>query len=134
MNFNVFLVEDDEVDVINVKRAFEVLQLTNPLYVARNGLEALEMLNNKAIPSPVLTLLDINMPRMGGLEFLKLVRDNRDWHSLPTVILTTSDYDKDISEAYNLNAAGYIVKPFTFEGMRDVISRIHMYWSINELP
>lgn len=117
---NVLLVEDDEVDVMNVKRAFKKKNITNPLYVASNGLEALQMLrgqngNSSKIPlTRRIILLDLNMPRMGGLEFLHELRADSNLKSIPAIILTTSDEDRDRVEAYNLNVAGYLLKPVAF--------------------
>jgi len=110
---NVLLVEDDEVDVMNVQRAFKRHRIDNPLYVANNGLDALNMLrgnDSTAVPRHRrLVLLDINMPKMNGLEFLQELRRDESLKSTPVVVLTTSDADRDRLEAYRLNIAGYIL-------------------------
>ena len=117
---NILLVEDDEVDVMNVKRAFKKYKITNPLYIAGNGIEALAMLRSPDGQSPQvpetrrLILLDLNMPKMNGLEFLHEIREDEELKRTPVIVLTTSDEDKDRIEAYNLNVAGYILKPVTF--------------------
>lgn len=135
---NVLLVEDDEVDVMNVKRAFKKNNITNPLYIASNGIEALEMLRSKdenAVPfSRRLILLDLNMPRMGGIEFLKQLRADAKLRMTPVIVLTTSNQDKDRVEAYDLNVAGYILKPVTFSNFADVMSTLHKYWALCEMP
>ncbi|NJR66402.1 MAG: response regulator [Leptolyngbyaceae cyanobacterium CRU_2_3] len=135
---NVLLVEDDEVDVMNVERAFKRNNITNPLYVAPNGIEALKMLRNegeKTIPSSRrLILLDLNMPKMGGIEFLHELRADARLRMTPVIVLTTSNQDKDRVEAYNLNVAGYILKPVTFSNFAETMSTLNKYWSLCEMP
>ncbi|KKD39133.1 MAG: response regulator [Limnoraphis robusta] len=137
---NILLVEDDEVDVMNVKRAFKKNNISNPLYVAGNGIEALEMLRSQEGCLPIvpeerrLILLDLNMPKMGGLEFLKELRSDRKLKATPVIVLTTSDEDRDLLEAYNLNIAGYILKPVTFTKFASVIVTLNTYWTLCEFP
>jgi CheY-like chemotaxis protein len=132
---HILLVDDDEVDIINVQRAFKKNNILNPLYIARDGLEALEMLRDEAIPSPRrIVLLDLNMPRMSGLEFLRAVREDPQLRTLTVIVLTTSDDDRDKMEAYHLNIAGYILKPVTFSSFVEAIATLNKYWSISELP
>ena len=136
---NILLVEDDEVDVMNVKRAFKKNNITNPLYIAGNGLEALSLLrsqNGKPAVVPTkrrLILLDLNMPKMNGLEFLHELRADPELKSIPVIVLTTSDEDKDKIEAYQLNVAGYILKPVTFSKFADVITTLNNYWTLCEM-
>lgn len=132
---NVLLVEDDEVDVMTVKRAFEKNHITNPLFVASDGVEALEKLRNSEMPTARrLVLLDLNMPRMSGIEFLRELRKDPELASTPVVVLTTSNDDQDKVEAYDLNVAGYILKPVTFSSFCDVMVALNKYWSLVELP
>jgi CheY-like chemotaxis protein len=132
---NILLVEDDEVDVMNVRRAFQKSNITNPLFVAGNGLEAIELLRSGKIPTDRrLVLLDLNMPRMNGLEFLKAVRSDPELHSIPVVVLTTSNDDRDKVEAYNFNVAGYLLKPVTFINFVEVMAALNKYWMLVELP
>jgi CheY-like chemotaxis protein len=133
---HILLVDDDDVDVMNVKRAFKRNNIVNPLYVASDGIEALDMLRDKrAIPGERrLILLDLNMPRMNGLEFLRTLRDDPQLRSLTVVVLTTSDDERDKVEAYNLNVAGYILKPVTFSAFIEAMATLNKYWSINEFP
>lgn len=137
---NILLVEDDEVDVMNVKRAFKKNNITNPLYIAGNGLEALKMLRGESGKPPTvpanrrLILLDLNMPKMGGIEFLHELRADPDLRSTPVVVLTTSDQDQDRVEAYNLNVAGYLLKPVTFNTFADLMVALNRYWALCELP
>lgn len=132
---NILLVEDDEVDVMNVKRAFEKNHITNPLFVAENGIEALKALRAATIPKGRrLVLLDLNMPRMNGIEFLRELRQDSELASTPVVVLTTSNNDRDKVEAYNLNVAGYLVKPVTFSSFCEVMVTLNKYWSLVEMP
>jgi CheY-like chemotaxis protein len=132
---NILLVEDDELDVMNVRRAFNKNNIANPLYTAGNGQEALEMLRGDAIPSERrLILLDLNMPRMGGIEFLKTLRADPKLQPTTVVVLTTSDEERDRVQAYNLNVAGYILKPVTLPAFVDLMATLNKYWSVNELP
>ena len=137
---NILLVEDDEVDVMNVKRAFKKYKITNPLYIAGNGIEALEMLRSQNNQSPTipesrrLILLDLNMPKMNGIEFLNEIRNDDNLKRTPVIVLTTSDEDKDRIEAYNLNVAGYILKPVTFSNFAEVMITLNKYWTLCEMP
>jgi CheY-like chemotaxis protein len=135
---HILLVDDDEVDVMNVQRAFKKNNIINPLYVANNGLEALALLRGQgaaAIPGPRrLILLDLNMPKMNGLEFLRAIREDPELRPLTVVVLTTSDDERDRIEAYNLNVAGYILKPVTFTAFVEAMATLNKYWTINEFP
>lgn len=137
---HILLVEDDEVDVMNVRRAFKKNNIVNPIYIAGNGLEALAILRGEAKIEPVmpqsrrLVLLDLNMPKMNGIEFLRKLRMDEKLRSLPVIVLTTSNEDKDKVEAYNLNVAGYILKPVTFSNFVEVMSTLNKYWMLNEIP
>jgi CheY-like chemotaxis protein len=132
---NILLVEDDELDVMNVQRAFKKNNVVNPLYTAGNGLDALAMLRGDAIPKDRrLILLDLNMPRMGGIEFLKELRADPDLKATTVVVLTTSDEERDKVKAYDLNVAGYILKPVTLAAFIEIMATLNKYWSVNELP
>jgi CheY-like chemotaxis protein len=137
---NILLVEDDEVDVMNVKRAFKKVNINNPLYVATNGIEALAMLGSKNGEPPEvpverrLILLDLNMPKMGGIEFLQKLRSDPQLKPTPVVVMTTSNQDKDRVEAYNLNVAGYILKPVTFANFIELMATLNKYWTLCEMP
>lgn len=137
---NILLVEDDEVDIMNVKRAFKKSNISNPLYIASNGLEALEMLRSKDGKMPAvpfnrrLILLDLNMPKMGGIEFLHELRADPELKMTPVIVLTTSNQDRDRVEAYQLNVAGYILKPVTFNNFAEAITTLNKYWMLCEMP
>lgn len=134
---HILLVEDDEVDIRNVERAFKKNNISNPLHIARNGLEALNMLkgNNgveKLDPTPKVILLDLNMPKMGGLEFLQTIRKDPDLKTTSVFVMTTSDEESDKFAAYNLNVAGYILKPLSFERFVKAVSILNHYWTLCE--
>lgn len=137
---NILLVEDDEVDVMNVRRAFKKINITNPVYVATNGIEALSMLRSSNGEPPQvptarrLILLDLNMPKMGGIEFLVELRSDPELKPTPVVVMTTSNQDQDRVEAYNLNVAGYILKPVTFTNFVELMATLNNYWTLCEMP
>jgi CheY-like chemotaxis protein len=132
---NILLVDDDEVDVMTVRRAFQKANITNPLYVARNGVEALALLRGGAVPaSRRIVLLDLNMPRMNGIEFLREVRNDPELQSITVIVLTTSNEDKDRVDAFQLGVAGYLVKPVTFATFAEVMATLNKYWTLQELP
>lgn len=135
---NLLLVDDDEVDVMNVQRAFKKNNIANPLYVASNGLEALDILRGQGeqkIPSQRrLILLDLNMPKMGGIEFLRELRADPELKVIPVIVLTTSNEDSDKVDAYNLNVAGYILKPVTFSKFVETMAALNKYWMLSEMP
>jgi CheY-like chemotaxis protein len=132
---NILLVEDDEVDVMNVRRAFLKNNIVNPLWEAGDGVEGLQMLRENEIPRERrLVLLDLNMPRMNGIEFLTELRADPDLASTPVVVLTTSDDERDRVDAYHLNVAGYILKPLTFGSFVEAMARLDRYWSLVEMP
>jgi CheY-like chemotaxis protein len=132
---NILLVEDDEVDVMNVRRAFQKNRITNPLFVATNGVDALEQLRGGVIPRDRrIILLDLNMPRMNGIEFLKEIRQDPELNLTPVIVLTTSNDERDRIEAYNLNVAGYLLKPVTFSNFCEVMAALNKYWALVELP
>lgn len=136
---NILLVEDDEVDVMNVQRALKKNASDSTLYRAANGIEALAMLRTDSHITTedngrLLILLDLNMPKMGGLEFLKQLRADATLSKLPVVILTTSMQDSDLATAYQYNVAGYLIKPITFSNFVEMIDVLTRYWSMSELP
>ncbi len=131
---NILVVDDDQVDVMNVTRAFKKMSITNSLYEAPNGVEALKMLRSGAVPlERRLVLLDINMPRMSGIEFLQEVRKDPVLKSLSVIVLTTSNADRDRFEAYSLNVAGYLVKPVSFIDFVELMEALNRFWTLVEL-
>lgn len=132
---HILLVEDDEVDVMTAKRCFEQTHISNPLYVAGDGLEALEKLRSGEVPNGRrLVLLDLNMPRMNGIEFLRELRADPTLRATPVVVLTTSAAEQDKFDTYDLNIAGYLVKPVKFSTFSELIVTLNKYWSLVELP
>lgn len=132
---NILLVEDDEVDVMNVKRAFKKNNIYNPLWVAKDGIEGLEMLRGTEVPRERrLVLLDLNMPRMNGIEFLRELRSDPELRLIPVVVLSTSDDERDRVEAYGLNVAGYILKPVTLVNFVEAMATLNKYWTLVEMP
>jgi CheY-like chemotaxis protein len=132
---NIFLVEDDELDVMNVQRSFADNSEICRVYVASDGVEALDMLHSGAVPlDRLIMLVDLNMPRMNGIELLRALRSDPALKSIPVVILSTSDDERDKRNAYHLNVAGYVIKPITLERHVECIKIIKLYWSMVEFP
>ena len=131
----VLLVEDDDVDVMAIRRVFRDLGITNRLEVACDGADALALLREpRRLQRPDVVLLDLNLPRMSGLEFLAAVRDDDDLKPLIVFVLTTSATDEDKCSAYDKNVAGYIVKSEVSAGMLSIVHMLRRYWKIVELP
>jgi CheY-like chemotaxis protein len=132
---NVVLVEDDELDVMNVQRAFEKANIQVPLFRAADGVEALDLLRGASIPAARrLVLLDLNLPRMNGIEFLRELRADKELRRTPVVVLTTSDHAQDKLDAFDLNVAGYLLKPAAFGNFVDLMSALERYWTRAEMP
>ncbi|PYR57390.1 MAG: two-component system response regulator [Acidobacteria bacterium] len=132
---NILLVEDDQVDVMNVRRAFDKNRIANPLFVAGDGAEGLAMLRSGQVPRDRrIVLLDLNMPRMTGIEFMRELRADAALQHTPVVVLTTSNDERDKIEAYNLNVAGYLLKPITFINFIELMAALNTYWTLVELP
>jgi CheY-like chemotaxis protein len=135
---NLLLVDDDEVDVQGLKRAFTKSRIGNPITVARDGIEALEHLRGengrKKLVKPFLILLDINMPRMSGLEFLDIIREDPDLKSAIVFMITTSKDEEDKTRAYGQNVAGYIVKQDPANTFMEAVMLLEHYWKVVEFP
>ena len=130
----ILLAEDDGVDAMTVKRAFSELKVNNELIRVTNGEEALEYLKTHADKKPCVILLDLNMPRMNGIEFLKVAKADDELRQIPVVVLTTSRDDRDKVESFKLSVAGYIVKPVDYKKFVDAVKVLNLYWSLSELP
>ena len=130
----ILLVEDDSLSAIIAMRAFNDLKVPNPVVHSRNGKEALEYLRDNSNRKPDIILLDLNMPEVDGFEFLKMIKGDSVLRSIPVVILTTSDDELDIAEGFDLNAAGYMIKPVDYEHFLEMIRTIILYWSCSDLP
>jgi CheY-like chemotaxis protein len=131
---HILLVEDDEVDVMNVQRAFRKNNITNPLHITHNGVEALALLRSGDIPMAPIIILDINMPRMNGIEFLQELRQDPKLNRLSVFVMTTSNEDSDKIKAYKLNVAGYILKPLSFEKFLSAVATLDKYWKLCVRP
>ena len=127
------LVEDDDVDAITLERTFKKLKIANTLVRACDGLEALEILKAGSISSPFIILLDLQMPRMNGLEFLETIRKDPKYASSIVVVLTTSKADEDMISSYKYNIAGYFLKSATAEFL-DVVTLLDAYWKVVHFP
>ena len=130
----ILLVEDDEVDTMTVQRAFKDLKVTNELVHRINGEEALKYLRAEDSQMPCVVLLDLNMPKMNGVEFLKIAKNDKKLKKVPVVVLTTSKEEHDIVESFELSVAGYIVKPVDYKRFVEAIRAIDLYWTLSELP
>ena len=130
---NILLVEDNEVDVEAVKRAFAKQRIANPIHVASDGVQALELLRGDFL-RPFLIILDINLPRMNGIEFLQEVRKDPELKDSVVFVLTTSKRDEDKVASYDLNVAGYMVKEAVGKDFMRLTDMLGSYWRIVELP
>ena len=133
-NKPILLVEDDQVDAMTVRRAFKELHVTNLLVHVENGEEALDHLRDSASERPCIILLDLNMPKMGGIEFLQVVKHDESLKAIPAVVLTTSDEQQDKVESFNLGVAGYMAKPVDYQHFVEVMRSINTYWTLSEMP
>ncbi|SIS40935.1 response regulator [Neptunomonas antarctica] len=129
-----FLIEDDDVDAMSISRAFNKLRIGNPIVRAKDGLEALEMLQQGDIKKPFIILLDLQMPRMNGLEFIEAVRKEPDFEDSIIFVLTTSRSEDEMMQAYHQQIAGYFLKESSGEGILDVVAVLNGYWKIAYLP
>lgn len=131
---NILLVEDDEIDVMNVRRAFERAGIAAGLWTAADGVEAMAALRGEDFPrARRLVLLDLNLPRMSGGEFLRALRADAALAPTPVVVLTTSDAQRDREHAFRHNVAGYLVKPTRFADFMELMTALDRFWSLSEL-
>ena len=128
----VLLVEDNLIEIMKMNRTISLLKLKHTIHESKNGEEALKFLENKE-NMPDIILLDLNMPKISGLEFLKIIKANDDLKHIPTIILTTSSNQKDLLECYRTGMSGYVLKPLKYEDYVKKIETVLAYWSVNEL-
>lgn len=130
----ILLVEDDTVDAMAVKKAFEYLHIKNKLIHVTNGEDALEYLHNKDNARPQIILLDLNMPRISGVEFMEIVKADGVLKKIPVIILTTSKAEQDRVKTFELGVAGYIMKPMDHSNFIEMMDKIHQYWELTLFP
>jgi CheY-like chemotaxis protein len=130
----ILLVEDDQVDVMTVKRALKEINVTNPVINQENGEEALKYLRDPASERPCIILLDLNMPIMNGIEFLHIVKQDALLKRIPVVVLTTSEEQPDKIKSFDLGVAGYMAKPVDYRQFVELMRTLDAYWTISEVP
>ena len=130
----IMLVEDDSVDAMTVKRALKDLKVTNELVCQCNGEEALNYLRADGNHKPCVMLLDLNMPKMNGIELLKIIKADSILRQIPVIVLTTSKDERDKVESFQFSVAGYIVKPTDYKKFLDAMRTVNLYWTLSELP
>jgi CheY-like chemotaxis protein len=131
---SLLIVDDDDIDAIALERALRKLRLLNSVFRARDGREALELLRGRIVPAPYIILLDLNMPRMNGLEFLEALRTDPRLTHVVVFVLTTSKSDEDLVAAYRKHVAGYVFKQHMDRDFLEVMGLIEHYWRLVELP
>lgn len=129
-----FLVEDDDIDAMSIKREFKRRKIANPVVRAKDGVEAFDMLNTGQINRPYVILLDLQMPRMNGLEFLTKLRADDSFKNSVVFVLTTSQDEQDIFKSYELNVAGYFIKDEVGQGFIGIVDILDGYWKVVHLP
>lgn len=129
----ILLVEDDKVDAMTVKRALDEIKVTNRLDIAGNGEEALSYLRDPENKKPCVILLDLNMPKMNGIEFLRIAKQDKRLRRIPVVVLTTSEEEQDRINSFDLGVAGYMIKPVDYQKFVEVIKTIDLYWTLSRL-
>jgi len=130
----ILLIEDDNVDAMAIKRTFDELEVTNEVVHLTDGERAMEYLKNDANKKPSIILLDLNMPKMNGIEFLKIIKADDSLKLIPVVILTVSRQHSDILKGFELGTAGYIVKPTKCDDIKKILETVDCYWTLSELP
>ncbi|CAM3566837.1 response regulator [Zobellia roscoffensis] len=129
---DILLIEDDAIEVMKLQRTVKKLELKHNIIETKNGEDALEILKS-GNRLPDIILLDLNMPRMNGIEFLSILRADDVLKYLPTVILTTSENRADLLECYKIGVAGYVIKPLKYEEYESKLHKVLQYWDINQL-
>jgi len=130
----ILLLEDDTVDAMAVKRALKDLHVSNPLVRVANGEEALVYLRDDSKEKPCVILLDLNMPKMNGIEFLKVAKADEKLKRIPAIVLTTSKDDQDRVGTFKLSIAGFVVKPVDYIKFVEAMRIINLYWTLSEQP
>jgi CheY-like chemotaxis protein len=131
-SLNILLIEDDIIEVMKLKRVISSLQLSHKIIEAENGEEALKLLEQKD-KRPDIILLDLNMPKLSGIDFLSILKKSEDLKCIPTIVLSTSNTPNDIVKCYKTGISGYVIKPLKYEDYVSNIEKLLAYWSINEI-
>jgi CheY-like chemotaxis protein len=128
------LIEDDDIDAMMIQRSFLKQRISNRIVRAYDGIEALELLRENKVSRPLIILLDLQMPRMGGIEFLKELRADENLAEIVVFVLTTSQSEEDMLSSYRQNIAGYFVKGKSGEQFLEIINILDSYWKVVRLP
>ena len=131
---SILIVEDDEVDIMAIRRALKKANVANSIHIAKDGIEALQKLRSKEIPSPYIVLMDLNMPRMNGVDCMKEIRTDKNLKQTVIFALSTSNDEKDKLSAYDCNVAGYIVKSDIGDEFEIAMRMLNQYLIVVELP
>lgn len=131
-SLSILFIEDDVVESMKIDRVIKKLDLPHILQKAVNGEEALEILNKK-VNLPDIILLDLNMPKMNGIEFLSILKKDEALRHIPTIILTTSNNQRDLLECYKIGVSGYVIKPLKYDEYINKIEKVLSYWAVNNL-
>ncbi len=133
-NDSLLLIEDNLIDVMNLKRGLKDIGAKNPLYVCNDGEVGVNFLQDSRNPRPALIILDLHMPHMNGIEFLKIIKASLDWCIIPVIVLTASQEESDLIASFELSVAGYIIKSSNYSDFVKNLSIIYRYWLLNETP
>lgn len=134
-NRPIMVVEDDDIDAMTLQRAMRAIQVANPLVLAEHGEAALAYLESAAGgQAPCMILLDLNMPVMGGLEFLRIIKEHAHWRRIPVVVLTTSEEPQDMLASFELGAAGFLPKCNDYQRFVEIMRTWDQYWTWSDLP
>ena len=130
----ILLVEDDHVDAITVRRALRDLNVPNDIVHQLDGEDALEYLRSSDNKRPCVILLDLNMPRMNGIDFLKIIKNDDELKQIPVIVMTTSKDERDKMESFEFSIAGYIIKSTDYKKLVESLKILNLYWTLSELP
>jgi CheY-like chemotaxis protein len=130
----ILLVEDDNVDAITVRRALKDLDIPNGIVHQLDGADALKYLRSNVNKRPCVILLDLNMPRMSGIDFLKIIKNDDELKQIPVIVLTSSKDECDKMDSFEFSVAGYIAKSTDYKKFVESLKILNMYWTLSELP
>ena len=130
----ILLVEDDNVDAMTVRRAMKDLNVPNGIIHQLDGEDALEYLRSSDNKRPCVILLDLNMPRMNGIDFLKIIKNDNELKQIPVIVMTTSKDERDKMESFEFSVAGYIIKSTDYKKFVEALKILNLYWTLSELP